>query len=197
MGAYRFISGAGPSQLCQLGWKSLGILELTALPSIDREAWVPVVEETDALLVWGGNVLYLRRWMVESGLAELFSFLQREIVYVGVSAGSMVTTSVIGETYTNGNPPEGDDIKSELFMVDTPDGELAVNFTVAPGLGLTDFALLPHVGHERFPENSVANTEIWASKLPVPFYAIDDQTAIKVVDGTPEVISEGNWKRFN
>jgi len=107
----------------------------------------------------------------------------------------MVTASVIGETYT-GNPPKGDDIESEVIPIDTNEGELIVNFTVAPGLGLADFALLPHVGHERFPENSLPNAEIWASKLPVPMYAIDDQTAIKVVDGTTEVISEGHWKLF-
>jgi len=132
--------------------------------------------------------------MQESGLADLFSTLRREIIYVGISAGSMVTGAHIGETYTGGKPPIGDDIKSELFFVDTPEGELRVDFTMAPGLGLVDFALLPHVGHERFPENSLPNAELWASRMPVPMYAIDDQTAIKVVDGTAEVISEGDWK---
>jgi dipeptidase E len=195
-GAYRFISGTATSPLCELGWKSLGILELTALPSNDRGNWIPAVEEADALLVWGGDVLYLRRWMRESGLAELFSSLRPELVYVGVSAGSMVTGSYIGETYTGGNPPKGDDIESEVILVDTPEGELRVNFTVAPGLGLVDLALLPHVGHERFPENSLLNAEIWASKLPTPLYGIDDQTAIKVVDGATEVVSEGHWKLF-
>jgi len=195
-GAYRFISGTAQSPLCELGWKSLGVLELTALPSVDKENWIPAVEEADALLVWGGDVLYLRRWMRESGLADVFGSLRQEFVYVGVSAGSMVTTSTIGETYTHGKPPKGDDIQSEVVVVDTPDGELGVNFTMAPGLGLVDFALLPHLGHERFPENSLANCETWASALPVPLYAIDDQTAIKVVDGTAEVVSEGRWKLF-
>jgi dipeptidase E len=195
-GAYRFISGTAQSPLCELGWKSLGVLELTALPSVKKENWIPEVEEADALLVWGGDVLYLRRWMRESGLAELFGSLRPESVYVGVSAGSMVTASWIGETYTGSAPPTGDDIRSEVVVVDTPDGELSVNFTVAPGIGLADLALLPHVGHERFPENSLVNCELWASKLPAPLYAIDDQTAIKVVDGNVEVVSEGPWKLF-
>jgi dipeptidase E len=197
-GAYRFISGTAASPLCGLGWKSLGVLELTALPSVDRQNWIPDVEEADALLVWGGDVLYLRHWMRESGLADLFRSLRSELVYVGVSAGSMVTTSYIGETYTNSQPRKADDIKSEVVLVDTPQGELSVNFAVAPGLGLVDFALLPHAGHENFPENSMQNAEIWSSKLPAPLYAIDDQTAIQVVDGTTEVISEGNnWKLFS
>jgi dipeptidase E len=183
--------------MCGLGWKSLGILELTALPSIDKENWIPDVEEADALLVWGGDVLYLHRWMRESGLADLFGSLRRELVYVGISAGSMVTAATIGETYTGREPPKGDDIKFEATVIDTLDGELTVYFTVAPGLGLVDFALLPHVGHERFPENSLANAELWSSKMPVPLYALDDQSAIKVVDGTAEVISEGNWKLFS
>jgi dipeptidase E len=195
-GAYRFLTGTAQSPLCELGWKSLGVLELTALPSVAKENWIPAVQETDALLVWGGDVLYLRRWMRESGLADLFSSLRREIVYVGISAGSMVTGSWIGETYTSSTPPKADDIKSEVVLVDTPAGELSVSFTVAPGLGLVDLALLPHVGHERFPENSLTNCELWSAKLPVPLYALDDQTAIKVVDETAELVSEGNWKLF-
>jgi len=196
-GAYRFISGTAQSPLCELGWKSLGVLELTALPSVERENWIPAVEEADALLVWGGDVLYLRRWMRESGLADLFGSLTRELVYVGISAGSMVTGSWIGETYTDSQPLKADDITTEVVLVDSPEGEMRVNFTVAPGLGLAECALLPHVGHERFPENSLPNAEIWASKLPAPLYAIDDQTAIKVVDGTIEVVSEGHWKLFS
>ena len=102
--AYRFISGLGPSPLTELGWKSLGVLELTALPSIKRENWVTPVEEADALLVFGGDVLYLCRWMRESGLAELLPSL-RKTVYVGVSAGSMVTAPIFGETYDDPNAP--------------------------------------------------------------------------------------------
>jgi dipeptidase E len=172
-GAYRFISGTAASPMCGLGWKSMGVLELTALPSVKRENWVPVVQETDALLVWGGDVVYLSRWMRESGLADLLPSLH-EMVYVGTSAGAMVTAPTFVET--TGEP-------------DSP-------FVTGTGLGLVDFTLLPHVGHESFPENSLANAEIWAAQLPVPGYAIDDQTAIKAVDGTIEVISEGTWKLF-
>src|SRR4030095_10296522 len=171
--AYKLLSGSTTSPLCGLGWKSLGVLELTALPSIKREYWVAAVEETAALLVWGGDVFYLCRWMRESGLADLLPSL-RETVYVGVSAGSMVTAPIFGETYDNPNTP----------------------FVIDKGLGLVDFALLPHVDHEDHPESSTANVERMAAEVPVPTYAIDDETAIKVVDGTVEVVSEGHWKRF-
>jgi dipeptidase E len=63
-------------------------------------------------------------------------------------------------------------------------------------LGLVDFSMFPHLGHENMPENSMAGAEKWSASVPVPGYAIDDQTAIKVTNGTVEVISEGHWKLF-
>jgi dipeptidase E len=158
--------------LCELGWKSLGVLELTALPSIDQERWVPLVQETDALLVGGGDATYLSYWMQQSGLADLLPSLRA--VWVGVSGGSMVMTPNIGADFVSWNPPGGSDRT----------------------LGVVDFAIFPHVDHERFPENSMANAEKWAAGMEVPGYAIDDQTAIKVTDGTVEVVSEGHWKLF-
>ena len=100
--AYQFISGTGFSPMCGLGWKSLGVLELTALPSIKEEHWVPVVEEADALLVWGGDVMYLCHWMRKSGLADVLPSLH-ETVWVGVSSGSMVLTPNFGEPTTTGS----------------------------------------------------------------------------------------------
>lgn len=169
--AWKIISGRATSPLCELGWKSLGVLELTALPSIDEGIWVPAVKETDALLVGGGDPLYLCRWMRQSGLADLFSSL-RDVVYVGVSAGSLVLGSYVG--HTDGEPTTDDD-----RMLD-----------------LVDFSMFPHVDHEQMPEHSMANAEKWAAGLPVATYAMDDQTAIKVIDGTVDVVSEGHWKRF-
>ena len=172
--AYRIIGGTAATPLCELGWKSLGVLELTALPSIKQEQWVPMVQETDALLVGGGDALYLCYWMRQSGLADLLPSLRRETVYVGVSGGSMVLTPNIGEDFMSWHPPTGDDRT----------------------LGVVDFSIFPHLDHERLPDNSMAGAEKWAAGIPGPAYAIDDQTAIKVTDGTVEVVSEGHWKLF-
>jgi dipeptidase E len=194
---WRLISGSAKSPLCELGWKSLGVLELTALPSIEKQDWIPMVQETDALLVGGGDILYLRYWMRQSGLADLFASLRREMVYVGVSAGSLVVTSHFGDTYIGRRPPSGSDIRSENIVLASPQGELSnVTFVAAPGIGLVDFTMFAHLDHERFPENSLANLARLAAKMPVPTYAIDDQTAIKVTDGTFEIVSEGHWKLF-
>ena len=191
--AWEAISGKAKSPLAQLGWKSLGVLELTALPSVDKNAWVPTVEETDALLVWGGDPVYLAYWMRQSGLAELLPSLRRTLVYVGVSAGSMATAATFGETYRDRPSCSGNALTSEHIVFDTPQGEVSRTLVTAHGAGLVDFALIPHLDHEDHPDSSLANAKRWAAKLPVPVYAIDDQTAIKVTDGTVEVVSEGNW----
>ena len=180
--AYRFISGSSPSPMSELGWKSVGVLELTALPSLGESQWVPTVQDTDALLVWGGDVLYLCYWMRRSGLADVLPSLRRETVYVGVSAGSMVVTSNFGEAY------------DDWFCREPPARNLPAGDDRA--LGLVDFSLFPHLDYPSFPQNSLANAEIWAARGSVPTYAIDDQTAIKVIDGAVEVVSEGHWKRF-
>ena len=170
--AWQFFSGQATTPMCELGWKSMGVLELTALPSIDKALWVPVVKEADVLLVNGGDPLYLCYWMRESGLVDLLPSLRA--VYVGLSAGSMVMAPSIGKFFVGWTPPNGGD----------------------ETLGLVDFSIFPHLDHEELPHNTMAAAEQWAAGLPGPAYAIDDQTAIKVVDGKVDVISEGHWKRF-
>jgi dipeptidase E len=172
--AWRFISGNEPeTPMVELGWKSMGVLELTALPGIDASLWVPMVQETDALLVNGGDPLYLCYWMRQSGLADLLPSL-RQTVWVGLSAGSMIMTPNIGEFFVGWTPPTGGD----------------------ETLGLVDFSIFPHLEHPDLPHNTIVNAERWAAGISGPAYAIDDETAIKVVDGAVEVVSEGHWKRF-
>lgn len=156
--------------LSGLGWASLGVLELTALPTIGAQRWQPWVREADVLLVDGGDATYLCHWMRESGLADLLASLP-DLVWVGVSAGSMVMTPRIGDMF--------------------------VEWPLAPDdrtLGVVDFSIFPHLN--AFPTNTLAHAERWATDIGVPAYAIDEQTAIQVVDGGVEVISEGTWKEF-
>jgi dipeptidase E len=171
--AWRFVAGKTPGPMCDLGWKSVGLLELTALPSIGEQRWVPWVRETDVLLVDGGDATYLCHWMRQSGLADLLPSLP-DMVWVGVSAGSMVMTPRIGADFVSWTPPNGTD----------------------GTLGVVDFSIFPHLGHELMPDNTIEAAERWAAEIAGPAYAIDDQTAIKVTDGTVEVVSEGHWKRF-
>jgi len=168
--AWEFIRGNSDNPMVNLGWKSVGVLELTALPSIEEDHWVPLVRETDVLLVAGGDALFLYHWMKESGLANLLPSLKA--VYVGMSAGSMVMAPKIGEFFVGWTPPNGED----------------------KTLGLVDFAMFPHLDHEMLPGNTMAAAENWAAGMQGTAYAMDDQTAIKVIDGAVEVVSEGQWK---
>lgn len=171
--AWRFVSGKSPSPMCDLGWKSVGLLELTALPSIDEERWVSWIRQADVFLVDGGDAAYLCHWMRQSGLAALLPALS-EKVWVGVSAGSMVMTPRIGPDFVNWKSPTGDDST----------------------LGIVDFSIYPHLDNEGMPENNLINAQRWAAAIGNPAYAIDDQSAIKVVEGVAQVISEGHWRFF-
>ncbi|HEY7031073.1 MAG TPA: Type 1 glutamine amidotransferase-like domain-containing protein [Thermomicrobiales bacterium] len=171
--AWNFVSGQEPRcPMVELGWKSMGVLELTALPSLKKELWVPWVRETDVLLVNGGDPLYLCYWMRQSGLADLLPSLSA--VWVGLSAGSMVMTPSIGRDFVGWTPPTGGD----------------------ETLGVVDFAIFPHLDHPELPQNTMADAERWAAGMRVPAYAIDDETAIRVVDGAVDVVSEGHWRLF-
>ncbi|KNX38294.1 Type 1 glutamine amidotransferase-like domain-containing protein [Luteipulveratus halotolerans] len=176
--AWDAMSGSRSDQLVGLGWRTLGVLELTALPTIRPEMWVPAVREADALLVWGGDVLYLTHWLRASGLADLFPSLT-DTVYVGVSAGAIAVTS--------------HNVDAEFDLGFVPDGHPMAD-DAEHGLGLVDFTVVPHLDHPDAHGAPLAEVEAWAATIPAPTYAIDDDTALTVVDGTVEVISEGSWK---
>ena len=174
-GAWRFVSGREPRcPMVELGWKSVGLLELTALPSIAPDRWMGWVNAADIFLVNGGDAVFLAHWIRQSGLAALLPSL-RDKVWLGLSAGSMAVTPRVGEAFVETKPSiTGDD----------------------KGLGIVDFSIFPHLDFPDFPENSMAHAQRWAAALGNPSYAIDDQTAIQVAGGTVKVISEGNWRYF-
>jgi dipeptidase E len=165
------VSGTPPrGAMTTLGWKSLGVLELTALPTIGAERWQQWVRDADVLLVDGGDATYLCHWMRESGLADLLPSLP-DHVWVGVSAGSMVMTPRIGSDF--------------------------VHWPAAPddrALGVVDFSIFPHL--DVFPTNTMAAAEAWSAEIGGPAYVVDDQTALTVVDGEVTVVSEGRWRQL-
>ena len=170
---WRSTAGGGDDPGLVGGWRSVGVLELTALPSIPADRWMPWVRAADALLVDGGEARYLFTWLQRSGLAALLPELA-DTVWVGVSAGSMVMTPRVGREFLDWQP-------------DGPDETL----------GIVDFSLFPHLDYPGWPENALAAARRWAERIPGRSYAIDDQTAISVVGDHVEVISEGHWERFD
>jgi len=171
---WKFVAGRSEQPMTELGWKSVGLIELTALPSIDKERWVSLVRNADVLLVSGGDALFLSHWMRESGLNDLLTEL-KDTVWVGMSGGSMVMSPRIGMEFVGWKQPSGDD----------------------RALGLVDFAIFPHLDNESLPDNTMAAARNWAAGLDCVAYAIDDETAICVVDGVVDVVSEGHWHRFD
>ena len=170
-GARRFVAGANSKcPMVELGWKSVGLLEVAALATLERERWVAAVEAADVLLANGGDALYLAHHMRACGLHELLPSL--DAVWAGFSAGSMVMTPRIGDDFKVWEPPGGGD----------------------KALGIVDFAIFPHLDHPDLPENTTADAERWAAGMDVSCYAIDDDTAIVWVDGEVELVSEGHWK---
>ena len=163
-----FVTGQPQGGMTALGWKSVGLLELTALPTIGAERWAPWIQEADALLVDGGDATYLFHWLRESGLAALLPSLD-DLVWVGVSAGSMVMAPRIGPEFVEW--PSARDDRT---------------------LGLVDFAIFPHL--DVFPDNTMEAAEQWAGEIGLPGYVLDDESAVVVVDGRIDVVSEGTWR---
>lgn len=190
------IGGKMQHRLVGLGWKTIGLLELTALTSIDKAIWRQAIADADALLVWGGDPLYLAHWFAQSGLGELLINLEKDLVYVGVSAGSMAVCSLFGETYSKPRAGSGTPLTSETLTFDTDKGPVSTTLMTANGIGLTEFAIIPHYNNPDHPDACGANAAQWAAKIPAPVYAIGEQAAIRVEQGRIEVISEGDWKLF-
>ncbi|HAK99446.1 MULTISPECIES: Type 1 glutamine amidotransferase-like domain-containing protein [unclassified Exiguobacterium] len=171
--AVNFIQGKDEAPMVDLGWKSVGLLELSAVSVIDPAIWQPAVEQADVILVNGGDPLFLHHWFVESGFDRMLPNLTG--VYVGMSAGSMILTPRIGTDFVEWKKtPEQSDVT----------------------LGLVDFSIFPHLDHPQLPDNHLQAAKSWAETLTNPAYAIDDATAIRVIGSNVDVISEGKWVQF-
>lgn len=170
--AYEFINGISETPMCDLGWKNIGNLELSAVSQVDKEVWTKQVHEADAFLVNGGDPLFLYYWMKESGFDRMIPSL--DAVYVGLSAGSMVMAPRIGSDFVNWNKYELSD----------------------ETCGHVHFSIFPHLNHPMMPDNNLETAQSWFEEIGNEAYAIDEETAIKVDGHHIEIISEGVWKKF-
>ena len=163
--------------LKNLGFKQVDIVDISAL---SKDAWLPRLEEADIFYFEGGNTFHLMHWIEKSGLKEILPEMLKTKVYVGVSAGSMVACKNL-------------DLSTSERLYDEKVDETAKD----EGLGYIDFLVRPHLNSPYFPKLNLENLEKMSQEFADTFYAIDDQTAIKIVDGKMEIISEGVWKKFN
>jgi dipeptidase E len=156
---------------------SIDIVEISALP---RDKWLPRLESADVLFLGGGNNFYLMEWLKKSGLADLIGGMLENKVYAGISAGSMVASPLLRRS-------DAEEIYSENFGSDN---------NVA-GLRLVDFYILPHLNSQIFPNVNKEFIQKVIISSPEKVYALDDQSALKVLNGNVEVVSEGQWLEFN
>ncbi|MDT0438071.1 MULTISPECIES: Type 1 glutamine amidotransferase-like domain-containing protein [Streptomyces] len=166
------------NRLRSLGWREFDVLELNGLP---RTTVLDRLLHADAVYVEGGSHYHLARSITGNGLADGFLEALRDRVYVGVSAGSMIFSKRLDE-------------RSADVIGDTADLHALGATTVAPPFGLFDWYLKPHLYSPDFPERDDAWADRIAARADFPIYFIDDDTAVRVRDGEPDVISEGRWR---
>ena len=165
------------NNILKQGFKFIDIVDISALP---KEVWQPRLEAGDVLFFSGGNTSHLMRWLKESGLDLLLPELLKSRIYVGVSAGSIVTNPTLATSSKD----------KKIYYEET------FNYRSEEALNFVDFYIRPHFNSADFPHANKDNIEQIAKDSEKPVYAIDDQTALKVVDGTIEVISEGEYLKF-
>ncbi len=164
-----------------MGWRELGTLELTSLPTIEEEHWLPFVESSDAILVSGGNTGYLSYWFQESGFSERLPGLLKNKVYFDISAGSAMVTP--GLNYDRERFEQ-----TGIYYDDEYEESAPRNAGSAWAMGLVNFTIRPHLNADYFPSATMDLMERAAARVGIPLYAIDDETAIKVVNGKVEVV---------
>ncbi|KKU51992.1 MAG: hypothetical protein A3A28_05150 [Candidatus Sungbacteria bacterium RIFCSPLOWO2_01_FULL_47_32] len=158
-------------------FKSIDIADISA---VGEKIWKPKFEEADILFFGGGNSYYLMEWINKSGLASLLPELLENKVYVGLSAGSMVT-----------NPDLALKISQIVYEEDLDKSE------DMKGLNFVEFYFLPHFNSPYFKKLREGNVKDATKGMKEKIYVLDDNSALKVIDGEVEVISEGKWFVIN
>ena len=173
-----------------VGWKSFEIIDLAAMIDLPKDMWWERIEVADVLFVGGGANFYLGYWFEKSGLAKALPRLLENKVYVGASAGSMITTpSVI--TASQSLRQLADNKPSDMDALG-PVGQRA-----SRALGIVDILLRPHYKAPGYPYITDELLQKVANANGRRLYALDDDSALKIVDNSIEVISEGQWKQFD
>ncbi|MDB5254989.1 MAG: peptidase dipeptidase [Candidatus Nomurabacteria bacterium] len=164
-------------QLKNQNFKSIDIVDISA---VSKDIWLKRFEEADVLFFEGGNTYHLMEWINKSGLKDVLPQLLETKVWVGDSAGSMVTNEDLN-----------------LGISQTIYGEDFDRNEGMSGLGLVDFYFLPHLNSEYFVNVRKENIENAIKDISEKIYAVDDEGAVQVIDGHVKIISEGEYLEFN
>lgn len=159
------------------GFKEVKIADISAVP---ESIWLPQFKAADILFFEGGNTYHLMEWINKSGLGNMLPELLKTKVWVGISAGSMVTNPDLSLKFSQVVYEEDFDRTEDMS-----------------GLNLVDFYVLPHLDSKWFPLLREKNIREASAGMKRKVYALDDNSALKVVGGDVEVISEGKWFSIN
>jgi dipeptidase E len=157
-------------------FKSVAITDISAVP---ENIWRPQLEEADVLFFEGGNTYHLMNWINKSGLIKLLPDMLKTKVYMGLSAGSMVTG------------PDLNLRRSKAIY-----GEEAEKEPMA-GLGFIDFYFLPHLNNPYFAPRIEANLKEAMKEITKKTYVLDDQSALSVINGKVKIVGGGEYLEFN
>lgn len=153
-------------------------VDIVDISAVSKDIWLPRLQATEVLFLGGGNTFHLMHWVKQSGLQDELPILLKTRIYAGVSAGSCIAGPTIYNSVQN------------LF------GE-KYELEIKEGLGLVNFQITPHLNSPYFDKIRKENLQEASKDLTEPVYAIDDNSAISVDGNNIEVISEGEWVRFN
>ena len=165
-------------------------VDIIDIAQLSKEEWLPRVEPCDVIFVGGGNTFYLSYMIQQSGLFDELPRLLETRLYAGISAGSIMTGSSLVLTSEAGAHPEA--FEDEDYRILGPKGRASVKT-----LQYVDFIIRPHYNSPSFPVAQKAILEQKAKNISDAVYAIDDQSALRIVDGDITVISEGEWLKLN
>jgi len=157
------------------GGFEVDIVDISAIP---REIWLPRLQEAEVLFLGGGNTFHLMHWVKQSGLQEELPELLKTRVYAGISAGSCIAGPTIYNSVQN--------LFGEKYELEIKDG-----------LGLVNFHFIPHLNSPYFDKIREENLKEASKDLKESVYALDDSSALKVIDGKAEIVSEGKHLTFN
>lgn len=164
-------------QLQNKGYKFVDVLDIAG---ISQNIWQPRFEAVDLIYFGGGDVQYLVKEMRGCGLDTMLPELLKTRVYMGISAGSMAVAQLLPSA-----------LMEKLY-----DDDPAEAGPQTIPLGYVDCLFVPHFNSKDFENVRKEMIEPFRSQLKYPLYALDDESALKVVDGKIEVVSEGKYLVF-
>lgn len=156
------------------------VVDIVDISTLPKETWLPKIEEANVIFVGGGNTFHLMYWFEKSGLKDLIPTLLKTKVYAGISAGSMIACK------WNSTKLDAHFYDEKLEEIDRYNC-----------LGLTDFFIFPHFNSEEFTKVNSDEIEKSIKDIQMPIYALDNNSAIVINDDKVEVVSEGEWRKFN